>query len=69
MKINILHPDILLNQNKTFFDNGQPIPANYKGLSYIPYYEKCGEPYDDYINLSVNNSLSLLNDNSFINRN
>lgn len=58
----------VVKPNQEFFSNGQPIPLKYKGFSYIPYCEKCGEPYDDYINLTVNDFLSLLDDNSSLNR-
>lgn len=58
----------VVKPNQEFFSNGQSIPTNYKGFSYIPYCEKCGEPYEDYIDLPVHEFLNLLDDNNYTNR-
>lgn len=52
----------------SFFSNGQPIPENYRGLSYVPCCDKCGEPHEDYLDLSTKEFFSLLNDNNNDNR-
>ena len=56
------HMSYRVNPEEKFFSDGKPIPENYIGFSYIPCCEKCGEPYDDYIDLPVQCFLSRLED-------
>ena len=58
----------VVKAGQAFFSNGQTIPEKYRGLSYIPYCEKCGKPYEDYIDLPTHDFLNLLDDNSTTNR-
>lgn len=58
----------VVKAGQAFFSNGQPIPEKYRGLTYIPCCEKCGEPYEDYIDLPMQEFLSLLDDDNTTNR-
>lgn len=52
----------------SFLSNGESIPENYRGLSYVPCCNKCGEPYEDFLDLSTDDFFSLLNDKNNDNR-
>ena len=56
------HMSYRVNPEEKFFSDGKPIPENYIGFSNIPCCEKCGEPYDDYIDLPVQDFLFWLDD-------
>lgn len=49
---------------QVFFPNGDVIPRAFWGFEYIPCCEKCGTPYNDYIDFSTEDFLYLLKDNS-----
>lgn len=48
----------------SFFSNGQSIPEKYKGFSHVPCCDKCGEPSNDYLDLSIEEFFNLIKDNS-----
>lgn len=48
----------------SFYSNGQHIPENYKGFSHVPCCGKCGEPFNDYLDLSIEEFFNLIKDNS-----
>ena len=56
------HMSYRVNPEEKFFSDGKPISENYIGFSCIPCCEKCGEPYDDYIDLPAQDFLFLLDD-------
>ena len=56
------HMSYRVNPEGKIFSDGKSIPENYIGFSNIPCCEKCGEPYDDYIDLPVQDFLFWLDD-------
>lgn len=43
----------IVKAGQTNFSNGTSIPKEYIGFTLIPHCEKCGEPFEDYINFSA----------------
>ena len=43
----------VIKTGQSLFINGLSIPQSYYGFTHIPCCEKCGEPFQDYKNLST----------------
>lgn len=63
------HNRYIVKAGQTNFSDGTPIPKEYIGFTDIPYCEKSGEPYEDYINFSTNYFMNwLINMDESVNR-
>lgn len=50
----------VVKAGQSFFSNGKSIPQDYYGFTYIPCCTKCGEPFQDYKDLSTTEFFSWL---------
>lgn len=50
----------VVKAGQSFFSNGLSIPQSYYGFTHIPCCEKCGEPFQDYKNLSTSEFFNWL---------
>lgn len=55
------HTSYKVTPGQAFFSNGDVIPRAFWGFEYIPCCEKCGRPWEDYMELSTEDFFCLLN--------